>query len=146
MFEYSNEEKIEIFKKIARSHLLEEFLHIKFSTHKRFGLDGIESLVSLVESVIERAADNGVDTFVIGMPHRGRLNIMKNVLNFPLDEMIGEFLGTKTRSTIEGDVKYHLGHTSTRKIRGKNVNITLLANPSHLEAVDPLTYGHTRAI
>ena len=145
---YSNsiERKLEIYYKVAQAQLLEEFFHKKFSTHKRFGMDGSETAVLAVNSLIERAIENGVDHFVIGMPHRGRLNIMANILETSLEEMFGLFYGLGYRQEEEGDVKYHLGQTTVRKIKGKEVTITLLANPSHLEAVNPVAAGLTRAI
>lgn len=146
LFSYSKEEKIGIYTKVAQAQLLEEFFHKKFSTHKRFGMDGAESVVLAVESVIERAAENDVDNFIIGMPHRGRLNIMANVLEHSLEEMFSLFYGMGYRQVEEGDVKYHLGQTIVRDVKGKKVRITLLANPSHLEAVDPVVIGYARAL
>jgi 2-oxoglutarate dehydrogenase E1 component len=146
LIKYTTEQRIAIYEKLARAHLLEEFFHTKFATHKRFGLDGLESLVPAVEAVIERAVEHGVDTFVIGMPHRGRLNVLAHVLNSSLEDMLGQFLGTNVRLLEQGDVKYHLGCTTVREINGKKVTISLLANPSHLEAVDPVALGKTRAI
>jgi 2-oxoglutarate dehydrogenase E1 component len=143
--QHSNEEKLELLKKIARSHLLENFFLKKFTTHKRFGLEGLESLIIAIEAVIEQASKHGVDTFIIGMPHRGRLNVLANVCQSSLTEMCGMFMGTNARLLEEGDVKYHLGHKIQRVINGKTVTIDLLANPSHLEAVDPVTVGKVHA-
>ena len=146
LFSNSRERKIEIYTKLAQAQLLEEFFHKKFSTHKRFGMDGSEAAVLAVHSLIERAIENDVDNFVIGMPHRGRLNIMANILDTSLEEMFSLFYGMGYRQTEEGDVKYHLGQTTVREIKGRKVTISLLANPSHLEAVDPVVVGVARAI
>jgi 2-oxoglutarate dehydrogenase E1 component len=146
LFSNTKERKLEIFTKLAQAQLLEEFFHKKFSTHKRFGMDGCEAAVLAVHSLIERAIENDVDNFVIGMPHRGRLNIMSNILDTSLNEMFSLFYGMGYRQTEEGDVKYHLGQTTIREIKGRKVTITLLANPSHLEAVDPVVVGVARAI
>ena len=145
-FNFSKEEKIKIYESLARSTLLEQFFHKKYPTHKRFGLDGLEIAVPALEALIEHSVDHGVDTFFIGMPHRGRLNVLSNVLLTPLEEQFAQFFGTSKRTHEEGDVKYHLGRTVERVIKGKTVSISLLANPSHLEAVDPVVLGKTRAI
>jgi 2-oxoglutarate dehydrogenase E1 component len=146
MMNNSAEDKKLLLNKLLRSCMLEEFFHTKFSTHKRFGLDGLEGLICGVEAVILQAARNGVDNIVIGMPHRGRLNLMANVLKTSLEDMLGQFLGTNSRLLSEGDVKYHLGATVQREIEGRLVTISLVANPSHLEAVDPVVVGKARAI
>mgnify|MGYP001046044136 CR=1 FL=1 len=144
-FKYSADQKREILSRVAEATMLEEFLHKKFSTHKRFGLDGLESLVLAVESIIEQAVDRGVNYVAIGMPHRGRLNLMANVLQHKIEQMFGLFFGISEQYMEEGDVKYHLGQTVEREIKGKKVTIDLLPNPSHLEAVDPVAVGKTRA-
>ena len=143
---YSKEQKLELLKILARSHLLENFFLKKFTTHKRFGLEGLESLIIAIEAVIEQASNHGVDTFIIGMPHRGRLNVLANICQSSLTEMCGMFMGTNARVLEEGDVKYHLGHKTQRIINGKSMTIDLLANPSHLEAVDPVALGKTHSM
>jgi 2-oxoglutarate dehydrogenase E1 component len=145
-FNFSKEEKLRIYESLARSTLLEQFFHKKYPTHKRFGLDGLEIAVPALEALSEHSVDHGVDTFIIGMPHRGRLNVLANVLSTPLEEQFAQFFGNTKRTHEEGDVKYHLGRTVERTIKGKKVSITLLANPSHLEAVDPVVLGKTRAV
>lgn len=145
-FVNNNSQKKSLLKKLARAHLLEKFFHKKFTTHKRFGLDGLETLILSVEAVIERAVEQGIDTFVIGMPHRGRLNVLANICGSSLTDMVGMFLGSNARLLEEGDVKYHLGYTNTRIINGKSASISLLANPSHLEAVDPVAVGKVHAM
>ncbi|OMJ86369.1 hypothetical protein SteCoe_12162 [Stentor coeruleus] len=142
----SKERKLDLLKTLARSHLLENFFLKKFTTHKRFGLEGLESVIIAIESIIEQASEHGVDTFIIGMPHRGRLNVLANICQSSLTEMFGMFMGTNSRVLEEGDVKYHLGHKTQRTINGNPVTIDLLANPSHLEAVDPVTVGKTHAM
>lgn len=143
---YSNEQKLALLKILAKSHLLENFFLKKFTTHKRFGLEGLESLIIAIEAVIEQAVANGVDNFIIGMPHRGRLNVLANICQSSITEMCGMFMGTNARVLEEGDVKYHLGHRTQRVINGKTTTIELLANPSHLEAVDPVTMGKVSAM
>lgn len=142
----SPELKRQLLERLGRSTLLEEYFHTKFATHKRFGLDGLEVLVPALEAIIERSVEHGVDTFIIGMPHRGRLNVLAHILNTPLEEQFAHFFGTHGRHLEEGDVKYHLGRTVERVVHGKKITVTLLANPSHLEAVDPVVLGKTRAI
>lgn len=143
---YSDEAKLSLLKKLAKSHLLENFLLKKFTTHKRFGLEGLESLIIAIEAVIEQAVGQGVDNFIIGMPHRGRLNVLVNICQSSMTELCGMFMGTHARLLEEGDVKYHLGHKTQRIINGKSVVIDLLANPSHLEAVDPVALGKAYAM
>ncbi|CAG9314202.1 unnamed protein product [Blepharisma stoltei] len=146
LFAYSAAEKVEIFQKLARTQLLEEFFHKKFSSHKRFGMDGLETAVLAVEGVIENAVSYGYDNFIIGMPHRGRLNIMANALNCDLKYILSLFFETQGKDYEEGDVKYHLGHCVKRTVKGKEVTIRLMGNPSHLEAVDPVAVGQTKAL
>lgn len=146
LLDYSDTQKKQIFKKLARTQMLEEFFHKKFANHKRFGMDGLETAVPAVEAIIEKAVEFGIDNFIIGMPHRGRLNIMANVLHQNLEDIFNLFFGSTNRLYEQGDVKYHLGLTTTRNINGKDVTIRLLANPSHLEAVDPVALGLTKAI
>ena len=146
LIKHSAEEKKQLYQVLAKAHLLENFFIRKFTTHKRFGLEGLETVILSIESVIERAVEQGVDTFLIGMPHRGRLNVLANVCKSSLSDMFSMFLGTNARILEEGDVKYHLGHTVQRNIKDKTVTISLLANPSHLEAVNPVALGKTRAV
>lgn len=140
-FSYTADEKKEIYRRLAHGHLLEEFFHKKFSTHKRFGMDGLETVVLSMEAVMERAVEHGYNTFIIGMPHRGRLSVMVHNLNHDLEEIFKMFFGIGHRNVEEGDVKYHLGIDTFRQIKGKKVRVALLANPSHLEAVAPVAMG-----
>ena len=124
----------------------------RWTAAKRFGLEGCETLVPGMKELIDRASDFGVENIVIGMPHRGRLNVLANVVRKPLRHIFSEFsggikpadeFGTYTGS---GDVKYHLGTSYDRPTRGgKRVHLSLVANPSHLEAVNPVVVGKTRA-
>ena len=125
----------------------EGFLHKKFVGQKRFSLEGAESLIPALDSLIEHSASLGVEEFVMGMAHRGRLNVLANIFNKTYKEIFSEFEGKLYEDDlIAGDVKYHLGFTSTQKCtNGNNVKLTLSPNPSHLEAVDPVVEGITRA-
>ena len=125
----------------------EKFLHTKYSTHKRFGLDGAESLIPAMNAAIDEAANMGMESCYMGMPHRGRLNVLVNVCGKPLQTIFNEFEGRTPADEVigTGDVKYHLGITKTRTTAsGKVVNVNLMANPSHLECVNPLVIGRTR--
>jgi 2-oxoglutarate dehydrogenase E1 component len=108
-------------------------------------MDGLEGMIPGMNALIEQSVANGVETFVICTAHRGRLNMLANVLDFPLDIMFGQFLGSAPKIAEGGDVKYHLGTECIREINGKKVNLILLPNPSHLETVDPVCMGHVRA-
>ena len=127
----------------------ESFLGVKHPGAKRFGLDGAETLAPLLEQVIKRGGSQGVEDIVIGMPHRGRLNVLANVMGKPLEAIFHEFGGAAPLPDgVEGsgDVKYHLGASSDRSFgSGNAVHLSLLANPSHLEAVDPVVLGQARA-
>lgn len=137
-----------IYDDIVKACGFEAFLHRKYATHKRFGLDGAESLIPAMNAVIEESAKGGVDTVTLGMPHRGRLNVMVNVCGKPVVNIFNEFEGKTLTTEVAGtgDVKYHLGIEKEIVTRnGKKVFVNLLANPSHLEAVDPLVVGKTCA-
>ena len=140
--------KIAIFKKLIEAEGFERFLHKRFPGTKRFGLDGAESLVPAMEQVIKRGGALGVDEIVIGMPHRGRLNVLAAVMGKPYEVIFHEFQGgSSVPSDIEGsgDVKYHLGASSDREFDGNKVHLSLTANPSHLEIVNPVVIGKARA-
>ena len=137
-----------ILKKLIETEGFERFLHKRFPGTKRFGLDGAESLVPAMEQVIKRGGALGVDEIVIGMPHRGRLNVLAAVMGKPYRVIFHEFQGgSSLPSDIEGsgDVKYHLGASSDREFDGNNVHLSLTANPSHLEIVNPVVIGKARA-
>jgi 2-oxoglutarate dehydrogenase E1 component len=136
-----------ILNKMVQAEGFEKYLHVKFVGTKRFGLDGGESLIPALEQIIKRGGNLGAKEIKIGMPHRGRLNVLANVMGKPFKAIFSEFFG-KTVGAIkdfEGDVKYHLGASSNREFDGNSVHISLTDNPSHLEAVNPVVLGQVRA-
>ena len=136
-----------ILNKIIQAEGFEKYLHVKFVGTKRFGLDGGESLIPALEQIIKRGGNLGVKEIKIGMPHRGRLNVLANVMGKPFRAIFSEFFGKtiKGNKSFEGDVKYHLGASSNREFDGNSVHISLTDNPSHLEAVNPVVLGQVRA-
>ncbi len=145
---FTAEGKTAILKKLIEGEGFERFLHKRFPGTKRFGLDGGEALVPAMEQVIKRGGALGVDEIVIGMPHRGRLNVLAAVMGKPYQVIFHEFQGgSSVPSDIEGsgDVKYHLGASSDREFDGNSVHLSLTANPSHLEIVNPVVIGKARA-
>ncbi len=137
-----------ILKKLIEAEFFERFLDIKYTGTKRFGLDGGESLVPALEQVIKRGGQLGVKEIIIGMPHRGRLNVLANVMAKPYRAIFNEFKGGSAHpDEVEGsgDVKYHLGASSDRTFDDNHVHLSLTANPSHLEIVDPVVLGKVRA-
>ncbi|MDA9227652.1 2-oxoglutarate dehydrogenase E1 component [Flavobacteriales bacterium] len=144
---FSNKQKIHLLHKVNQAVAFESFLHKKFVGQKRFSLEGAESLIPALDTLIEHSSSLGVEEFVMGMAHRGRLNVLANIFNKTYKEIFSEFEGKKYEDDlIAGDVKYHLGFTSIQKCtNGNNVKLNLSPNPSHLEAVDPVVEGITRA-
>ncbi|MFN4122665.1 MAG: 2-oxoglutarate dehydrogenase E1 component [Flavobacteriales bacterium] len=144
---FSDEEKKRILKKLNEAVGFESFLDKKFVGQKRFSLEGVEALIPALDYVIEAGAERGIEEFVMGMAHRGRLSVLGNIFKKNYSEIFSEFEGKAyADDEFSGDVKYHLGYTSKVKTRkGKDVRITLAPNPSHLEAVDPVVEGITRA-
>ncbi|OUR76832.1 2-oxoglutarate dehydrogenase E1 component [Alphaproteobacteria bacterium 46_93_T64] len=145
---FTAEGKVAILRKLIETEGFEHFLNVKYTGTKRFGLDGAESLVPAMEGVIKRGGQLGVKEIVLGMPHRGRLNILTNVMAKPFRAVFSEFQGNPANpEDVEGsgDVKYHLGTSSDREFDGNNVHMSLTANPSHLEAVNPVVLGKARA-
>ena len=140
--------KTHVFEDLAAAEIFEQFLHVKYPAAKRFGLDGAESLIPGLEQALETSANMGIKEVVIGMAHRGRLNVLANIMGKPYRAIFSEFQGASANPEDvqgSGDVKYHLG-TSTDRIFGENkVHLSLTANPSHLEAVDPVVVGKVRA-
>ena len=136
-----------ILNKIIQAEGFEKYLHVKFVGTKRFGLDGGESLIPALEQIIKRGGNLGAKEIKIGMPHRGRLNVLANVMGKPFKAIFSEFFGKSvaTSKDFEGDVKYHLGASSNREFDGNSVHISLTDNPSHLEAVNPVVLGQVRA-
>ena len=136
-----------ILNKIIQAEGFEKYLHVKFVGTKRFGLDGEESLIPALEQIIKRGGNLGAKEIKIGMPHRGRLNVLANVMGKPFRAIFSEFFGKSVNASkdFEGDVKYHLGASSNREFDGNSVHISLTDNPSHLEAVNPVVLGQVRA-
>jgi 2-oxoglutarate dehydrogenase E1 component len=137
-----------ILTKLIHAESLERFLDKKYTGTKRFGLEGAESAVPALEQIIKRGGQLGVKEIVIGMPHRGRLNVLTNVMGKPFRALFHEFKGGSANpEDVEGsgDVKYHLGVSSDREFDGNQVHLSLTANPSHLEIVDPVVLGKVRA-
>ena len=145
---FTPEGKIAILKKLIEAETFERFLAKRFPGTKRFGLDGAEATVPALEQIIKRGGALGVEDIVVGMPHRGRLNVLAAVMGKPYHIIFHEFQGgSSLPSDIEGsgDVKYHLGASSDRAFDGNNVHLSLTANPSHLEIVNPVVLGKARA-
>ncbi|MCB5200293.1 2-oxoglutarate dehydrogenase E1 component [Loktanella sp. TSTF-M6] len=137
-----------ILNKLVEAEGFEKFLHVKYMGTKRFGLDGGESLIPAMEQIIKRGGQLGLEEIVIGMPHRGRLSVLANVMSKPYRAIFNEFQGGSFKpEEVEGsgDVKYHLGASSDREFDGNSVHLSLTANPSHLEAVNPVVLGKVRA-
>jgi 2-oxoglutarate dehydrogenase E1 component len=147
-YKYSVDEKRRILDRLIWGTNFEAFLATKYPNDKRFGLEGGENLIPGMKALIDRSVDYGVKDIVIGMPHRGRLNVLSNVVRKPNESIFSEFAGTADPSDEgSGDVKYHLGMNFERPTpSGKRVQLSLVANPSHLEAEDPVVLGKTRAI
>ena len=141
------EERLRTLRKLNQAEAFERFLHTKFVGHKRFGLEGAESLIPLLDTVLNAAAADGMEEVVIGMAHRGRLNVLANTIGKSYSRIFGEFEGLSPE-TIQGsgDVKYHLGARGTHTDpEGRELSVQVVANPSHLEAVDPVLEGQVRA-
>ncbi len=136
-----------ILNKVIEAEGFEKYLHVKFVGTKRFGLDGGEALIPALEQIIKRGGNLGAKEIKIGMPHRGRLNVLANVMGKSYKAIFSEFFGKSVTSKkdFEGDVKYHLGASSDREFDGNKVHISLTDNPSHLEAVNPVVLGQVRA-
>lgn len=144
---FSKAEKKQIMHKINQAVVFENFMHKKFVGQKRFSLEGGETLIPALEAVVEKGAQLGIKEFVMGMAHRGRLNVLANIFNKTYSSVFSEFEGKEYEDNLfDGDVKYHLGYSSTTKTNfGQDVHLTLSPNPSHLEAVDPIVEGIVRA-
>ena len=145
---FTDEGKKAILSKLVEVEAFEKFLDVKYTGTKRFGLDGGESAVPALEQIIKRGGHLGVEDIILGMPHRGRLNVLANVMGKPFRAIFNEFKGGSANpDDVEGsgDVKYHLGASSDREFDGNNVHLSLTANPSHLEIVVPVVLGKVRA-
>src|SRR5690606_11213071 len=145
---FTREGKRAILNKLVEAEGFEKFCDLKFTGTKRFGLDGGDSMIPALEQIIKRGGALGVAEIVIGMPHRGRLNVLAQVMGKPHRAIFHEFKGGSTKpDDVEGsgDVKYHLGASSDREFDSNTVHLSLTANPSHLEIVDPVVLGKVRA-
>lgn len=142
-------EKKEILHKLNQAMAFEEFLHKKYIGHKRFSLEGNDTLIPMIHFMLEKAGDFNIEKIFMGMAHRGRLNMLVNIMNKPYHRVFAEFEGNVDPSTIQGsgDVKYHLGAKGTHKTKtGVEIELELMPNPSHLEAVNPVVEGAARAV
>jgi len=145
---FTREGRKAILNKLVEAEGFEKFLHVKYMGTKRFGLDGGEALIPAMEQIIKRGGALGLEEVVVGMPHRGRLSVLANVLAKPYRAIFNEFQGGSFKpDDVEGsgDVKYHLGASSDREFDDNKVHLSLTANPSHLEAVNPVVLGKVRA-
>ena len=146
--EFTKRGKKAIYERLVGAETFEQFLHKKYAGTKRFGLDGSESVVPAIEQILKRGSQLGMKEVVIAMAHRGRLNLLYNILNKPFRAIISEFLGNQANPEDaggSGDVKYHMGASADREFDGKTVHLSLQANPSHLEVVAPVVIGRVRA-
>ena len=142
------DERLRVLEKLAAAELFERFLHTKFLGQKRFSLEGAEALIPLLDTLVEEAPGHGITELVLGMAHRGRLNVLSNFLGKSLESIFCEFEDSAPGGSPfgSGDVKYHKGYSNDRRTReGARVHVSLTANPSHLEAVDPVVEGRVRA-
>ena len=138
---FDEAKKKEIYRKLAITAGFESFLGKKFVGQKRFSIEGLEVLVPALDALVQKGADNGVEQFVVGMAHRGRLNTLTNIFEKRPRDIFSEFEGKEFEKDmrVDGDVKYHQGLTSVIKaVNGKELTLTLSPNPSHLEAVNPV--------
>ncbi|MET0261273.1 MAG: 2-oxoglutarate dehydrogenase E1 component, partial [Rariglobus sp.] len=145
---FSREQKTRILRRLHKAELFEKFLHTRFVGQKRFSLEGGETMIAAFDAMIEYAPDLGVEEFVMGMAHRGRLSVLTNILRKPFDVLFEQFSENYIPHTVggDGDVKYHLGYEAELKTStGKTVEVRLAANPSHLEIVNPVVEGTARA-
>ncbi|XP_026046138.1 2-oxoglutarate dehydrogenase-like, mitochondrial isoform X2 [Astatotilapia calliptera] len=148
IMQFTSAEKRTLLARLIRSTRFEDFLARKWSSEKRFGLEGCEVLIPALKTIIDKSSAAGIDSVIMGMPHRGRLNVLANVIRKDLDQIFCQF-DPKLEAADEGsgDVKYHLGmyHERINRETDKNITLSLVANPSHLEAVDPVVQGKTKA-
>ena len=145
---FDNNVKKNVLEKLVKAELFENFIHTKFIGHKRFSLEGSETLIPVMDKILNQAGEHGIEEIVLGMSHRGRLNVLTNVIGKSYESIFSEFEDNKDPNTIQGsgDVKYHLGATGKYPTaNGKSVIISVASNPSHLEWVDPVVEGIVRA-
>ena len=137
-------ERVDILEQVMRANMLEQFIHKKYVGAKRFSLEGAETLIPLLHQIIEESGRMGTREVVMGMPHRGRLNVLAHILGKPYEMIFSEFEGNFLADTVQGDgdVKYHLGYSRDHRTRsGSDIHLSLLFNPSHLEAINPVAEG-----
>uniref|UniRef100_A0A2K6Q2S7 2-oxoglutarate dehydrogenase complex component E1 n=1 Tax=Rhinopithecus roxellana TaxID=61622 RepID=A0A2K6Q2S7_RHIRO len=149
VMQFSSEEKRTLLARLVRSmSRFEDFLARKWSSEKRFGLEGCEVMIPALKTIIDKSSEMGIENVILGMPHRGRLNVLANVIRKDLEQIFCQF-DPKLEAADEGsgDVKYHLGmyHERINRVTNRNITLSLVANPSHLEAVDPVVQGKTKA-
>ena len=145
---FTKQQKTRILRRIHKAELFEKFLHTRYVGQKRFSLEGGETMIAALDSVIEASPESGVDEIVMGMAHRGRLSVLTNILRKSFDVLFEQFSENYIPETVagDGDVKYHLGYEAELKTAsGKTVEVRLAANPSHLEIVNPIVEGKARA-
>jgi len=144
----TTDERKRILDDLVVAEGFEQFLQLRYTTAKRFSLEGGDALIPMLDTLVEEGGNLGVEEMVVGMPHRGRLNVLANILRKPYEMILAEFEGTflAKQATGDGDVKYHLGYSHDRQTRaGHKVHLSLSANPSHLEAINPVIEGMVRA-
>ncbi len=145
-FKLSPEHKKQVFQQLARTESLEKFIHTRYVGTKRFSIEGGDALIPMLEHLVTRGTEMKVEELVIGMAHRGRINVLANFMGKGLEVILSEFNGTAFDNyDYDGDVKYHLGYSADKQTPNGNCHISLAFNPSHLEAVDPVVLGMTRA-
>ncbi|XP_072483493.1 2-oxoglutarate dehydrogenase-like, mitochondrial isoform X1 [Notamacropus eugenii] len=148
VMKFTNEEKRTLLARLVRSTRFEDFLARKWSSEKRFGVEGCEVMIPALKTIIDKSSEMGIENVILGMPHRGRLNVLANVIRKELEQIFCQF-DSKLEAADEGsgDVKYHLGmyHERINRVTNRNIALSLVANPSHLEAVDPVVQGKTKA-
>ncbi|MEO2168451.1 MAG: thiamine pyrophosphate-dependent enzyme, partial [bacterium] len=140
--------RLRIYRKLVEAESLERFLHVKFRGQKRFSLEGGETTIPLLQAIVERCAEEEVQQLVLGMAHRGRLNVLANIVHKPFEMLLAEFEGSTLPDSVQGDgdVKYHAGYSRDHHAANGNIiHISLTPNPSHLEAVNPVAEGKVRA-
>ena len=142
---FSNEKKKHILGRVIAANALEEYLHTKYVGQKRFSLEGGESLIPLLDELVNESDPMGIKEVVMGMAHRGRLNVLVNIMGKLPHELFGEFEGKSNDLLAQGDVKYHMGYSSDIKTANEYVHLTLAFNPSHLEIINPVVEGSVRA-
>ncbi len=146
--DFTQNGKRAIYQRLVAAEGFEKFLHVKYPGTKRFGLDGGESLIPCIEQIMKRGGQLGLKEICVGMAHRGRLNVLTNVMGKSFTAMFSEFQGNPSKPDDvqgSGDVKYHMGTSSDRDFDGNNIHLSLSANPSHLECVNPVVIGKVRA-